>query len=306
MKRKLTQTTLTTAKIRKTSLPLGSDPEVIDLTELSYLSENEEKKNPSSLETTPVSFLQPLQKKKEADYIQDIRNIHAFPSRRPAFKSQVVYNHSGVFKLDAENSVSIEYNFLSADVLKEYLQSAASVPRVSGKSAYNSVKPRREICYTVDGRSFRYSGILHPTSRYPPHVIQLLPLFQEYIDRVFPQNVFRRISGALDILYSPEFERGGSAGAHSDNELDWGLVLIFSLGQTRYLRVRRKSNGDYFNLEMRHNSAVVMHGKTFQELYTHQVDKLSKDEEVYYRMSLNVRYLEGEHNFHDVIAQLET
>jgi alkylated DNA repair dioxygenase AlkB len=79
--------------------------------------------------------------------------------------------------------------------------------------------------------------------------------------------------------------------------MDWGLVLIFSLGQTRWFRIRRKEgDNQYYNIEMKHNSVLLMHGETFQQLYTHQVDKLSKSDAMYYRLSLNIRFLEGENN----------
>jgi alkylated DNA repair dioxygenase AlkB len=79
---------------------------------------------------------------------------------------------------------------------------------------------------------------------------------------------------------------------HSDNENeDWGLVLILSFGQERWLRIRSKKTGQWYNVKAGPNTLIAMYGSTFQEAYTHQVDKLSEDEEVGVRLSLNVRFL---------------
>jgi alkylated DNA repair dioxygenase AlkB len=239
----------------------------------------------------------------------DLLNLKSFPCKTPSFRNQIVLNRPGITPLDDVNTIAIKYDFLPAAVLQEYLEEASRVLRYSGKSAFNSIKPRREVCYTIDGQAFRYSRISHQTTKYPPHVLKLMPFFNNAIQEFYPQNRFKELSGGLDIIYSPEFERGGSAGRHRDSEMKWGLVLIFSLGQTRWFRIRQYEENSpqptpqYYNIEMKHNSVIMMHGKTFQQLYTHQVDKLSKEEEVYYRLSLNIRYLEGEDNIPQLMRE---
>jgi alkylated DNA repair dioxygenase AlkB len=106
-----------------------------------------------------------------------------------------------------------------------------------------------------------------------------------------PPNPYTELSSGVDIVYSSKFPRGGSIGCHSDDEMNWGMVIVLSLGQTRYFRVRRKSDGDWVNVKLGHNSLTVMYGPTFQELYTHQVDKLKEGEPVGIRMSMNARFL---------------
>jgi len=39
-----------------------------------------------------------------------------------------------------------------------------------------------------------------------------------------------------------------------------------------------------------HNSLVAMHGRDFQRSFTHQIDKLSLNEPIGMRLSLNVRF----------------
>jgi hypothetical protein len=161
------------------------------------------------------------------DLRHELLEIHPFPSIRPSFRNQSVYTSTGIYPLDFVNTVTLRNDFFSEEVLQNYLTAAASVERFSGKSAFNSIKPRKEVCYTVDGKPFRYSRILHKTAKYPAHVLTLLPYFQEYIHRCFPSNKYHNISGSLDIIYSPEFERG-----------KWDLAFFF-FGLHLLLSIRR-------------------------------------------------------------------
>lgn len=210
-------------------------------------------------------------------------------SRLPAFKNQTVIHKNGVVKLDKDNCIILQNKALSSE-LSEYIKGASKVRRKSGKSAYGSTKPRKEVCYTTDGEPYSYSKISHYTVKYPEHVKKIVPSLLDIVSKYFPDNPYVELSNAVDILYSPEFKRGGSISAHSDDEDDWGLVIVFSLGQTRWLRVQRKSDEERFNVEMQHNSVVMMYGETFQKLYIHQVDKLSSTEKVGARLSLNIRF----------------
>lgn len=231
-----------------------------------------------------------------------IPTIHSYPSRSPLFKQQEVIKQSGIFKFDKNNSLLVQHELLTSNQLTEYLSGAANITRFSGKAVFNSVKPRHEVCYTVSGEPYCYSRLLQPTICYPPHVLNIVPAILEAVESSFPDNKYKELSNGVDILYSNEFVRGGSMGAHSDDEMHWGLVVIFSLGQTRWLRVRRKSNGAFFNVEMRHNSLIAMHGCSFQQLYTHQVDKLYKEEEVQCRLSLNLRFKEVDSVLPEVVV----
>jgi alkylated DNA repair dioxygenase AlkB len=220
-----------------------------------------------------------------------------FPSStgRPGLKGQTTVDTEGVVDLDAENKLVVVHDLLAPSELDAFVASAVTVPRYTGKSVHNSVKPRRQVCYTMDGMPFFYSGRKHPTVRFPEHVTDLLlPKCAEALARYIPENRFQKLSNGIDILYGPEFARGGSIGAHSDDEMKWGLVVIYSLGQTRWLRLRSTMDGKWTNVEARHNSLIAMYGDTFQSRYTHQIDKLSSTEPVHHRLSLNVRYLSDE------------
>jgi hypothetical protein len=225
-------------------------------------------------------------------HVEDILDV---PCRVPPFRGQEVKNEHGVYRMDEENSIVLLHDVLSPSEIKKYLTEASKVPRQSGRSGFG-LKPRKEICYTPSGQPYVYSKISHRTIRYPLHVMEVLAIIEPQVDEAItltetsPSNEYVELSSGVDIVYDSSFPRGGSIAAHSDDEDNWGLVVIFSLGQTRYLRVRSLETKQWCNIEMPHNSVVVMHGPSFQKRYTHQVDKLHKDEPVYTRLSLNVRY----------------
>ena len=209
-----------------------------------------------------------------------------------SFSKQTVVS-SPLMHLDDTNSVIyIEKDVLDPEQLEAYLEQAVKVKRTSGKSAFGSMKPRLEICYSPDGSPYVYSGISHPTIAYPEHVRKAMDIISTRIKDELSETIPYTVpSSAVDILYDDTFPRGGSISEHKDNEDPaWGMVWIFSLGQSRYLRIRRDSDGAFFNVKMGHNSLVVMLGETFQKKYTHRVDKLAKNEPVGARLSLNVRY----------------
>lgn len=192
--------------------------------------------------------------------------------------------------MDYCNSVLVIDNVLSPTECAQYLEKAVNVYRPGGKSAFGRTKPRKEVCYTPHGLPYKYSGILHTSAPFPPHVLTIVPTLQSYIQALVPDNVYTELSNGVDIVYSAEFERGGSISAHSDDEDEWGLVIILSFGQTRWLRVRNKYDKTWYNVELKHNSLVAMHGATFQRDYTHQIDKLAVGETPAMRMSLNIRF----------------
>jgi hypothetical protein len=115
------------------------------------------------------------------------------------------------------------------------------------------------------------------------------------------RNPYTRVSHAVDILYDASFARGGSIGRHKDDEqADWGLVLVYTLGQSRWLRVRHERSGAWHNVEASDNSLIAMLGPRFQTDFTHQVDTLAEKEEVGARLSINVRFTKEEPTCIDV------
>lgn len=234
----------------------------------------------------------------EPPYVDsEVAYMRAHASVRPRFLGQRTIDAPGLVDLSALSpgcSLVVVHAALSADGVLDYTEAASHVKRDTGRSGYGQMKPRRELCYRApdDAGAYVYSGVAHHTVAYTAHVLALVPEFRARVEALLPApNAFRRLSHGIDIVYSREFSRGGSIAAHSDSEHDdWGLVLIFSLGQTRWLRVRHRATQRWINVEMPHNSLVAMHGAAFQRDFTHQVDKLGKNDAVYARLSLNLRF----------------
>lgn len=254
----------------------------ISSTTLRRLKADQERK---SIDPVPVSALPDLTPS----------DVVGFDCRQPKFSGQSVLIDSGIYNLDPENQLLIFHDVLNPADLALYLNEATQVPRTSTRSGFG-IKPRREICYSPDGSPYKYSGVNHPTREYPQHVLTVMRQFETLINQELAKtstplsNPYTVPSSAVDICYNQEFPRGGSISRHKDDEDEWGMVVIFSLGQTRYLRVRADETGKWWNVKVIHNSLVVMFGPTFQKKYTHQVDKLYEDEPIGVRLSLNIRY----------------
>lgn len=202
-----------------------------------------------------------------------------------------------VCPLDRENCWVRITGFLPAAALAEYCAALPRVSRVRGAAGFGHLKPRREICYTPDGKPYVYSGKSQPTVRYPPHVLTVVDRILDAARRHDPDTRYTVLSTGVDIEYSAALPRGGSIGEHSDDEMRWGMVAVLSLGQTRYLRIRRRAGAaaggrrDLWHLPTDHNSLLLMYGPTFQERYTHEVPKLPPAVAPETRWSLNVRFL---------------
>lgn len=239
-----------------------------------------------------------------------ISDIIPMPCIKPSFNRgiQTIITSPGVTDLQNGASVIVMHNIMSDTEIQKYLESAVNITRLPGKSGYGKDKTRLEMCYSAPGDPpFRYSGRIHPTIPYPEHVSELSKTLLTKIKEFIPDNVYTKTSYGVDIMYSDEFKLDGGIRAHSDidhsnkdrsnkdrsnkDHSDWGLVMIFMLGQSRWMRIRHKITKDWTNVLMTHNSVIAMYGKDFQQDYTHQIDKLNKKEPVGIRLSLNFRFL---------------
>src|SRR5690606_29207334 len=161
--------------------------------------------------------------------------------------------YDSTFELPSGCKVLILNDFLNEDELNTYIDSSCTVERRRDSTAFGAQKPRYEVSYTVDGESNIYSRIRHYTTKYPEHVLSLAQKIQTVIEEQYGHSVI--LSTGIDIHYSRYILGSGSIAKHSDDEQNWCAVAVYSLGQTRYLRVREKE-GDkkFYNVQMQHNS----------------------------------------------------
>jgi hypothetical protein len=204
---------------------------------------------------------------------------------------------------DDGNMVLVFNNFLSTRERTEYIKQAQSTLRKQGGSTLFKT-PRIEVAYARGEENYNYSGVDRYTIPFPPNIINISDKIIKQVKTLKPDNPYNQYDTGVDILYggkilesksSKKFGRGGSISFHSDDEKDWGMVGVYSLGQTRLFRIK-----DYggkgptrFIIPLFDNSLVVMYGPTFQKKYYHGITKLSSKLKAGVRLSLNIRYIKN-------------
>lgn len=204
--------------------------------------------------------------------------------------------HTQVYELEDGCDIIIVYNFLSQSKRRRYLRRALREERTQWPFYNDKMLPRRSVIYSKKGDGWIYSNSKHPSVKYPDYVLRITSKMERSINKIYPENPCGEISYSSSIVYDSEYERGGGIGAHGDftNEGVWDNIAILNHGQTRWFRVRNVKTREFYNIRAVDNSLIVMHGDTFQQKYTHQVDKLPKSVEVHTRLSLNIRWLSSE------------
>jgi hypothetical protein len=235
-----------------------------------------------------------------ADIVATLCRQPKWTPNQTILKSEPSYEQV-IFPLDEshDNFILTFNNALNRKELDVYLAEAVHVERPIGRAPYGALKPRKELCYSADGQEYIYSGIPHQTTFFPQHILPLVKKFQRQVEdtlntKIGLKNIYTVPTSISDLQYDDSFPQGGSCGEHKDDEKEWGMVIIFSLGQTRWLRIRSETDSEkIINVQMVHNSLVVMYGRGFFEEgngYTHKVDKLHPDEDIRVRLSLNIRF----------------
>lgn len=201
------------------------------------------------------------------------------------------------------NYISIQTNILTPDQKQQFLKKEAELDRYQVAFMGRPI-PRYECIF---GDEFNYSGVKRPyLKNVPEHIQNLIDICKSVADKRILEitgqpNKFNKQSNGIDILYSKDFANGGSLGMHKDNESmkiskkdHWGCIMIYSVGQTRWLRIKRDSDGHYYNVPTIDNSLILMYGDTFQypapDGYTHGIEKLSADDVVGSRVTVNIRF----------------
>ena len=204
--------------------------------------------------------------------------------------------------IDSDESRLYMFDKLLKDAtLADYVEAALEVKRPSGKTIFGTVKPRDEVCYISDHnhnraekKPYTYKGVNHKTLRYPNHVLLVASKIQSILSHRIPHHGCHRLWTANDTLLCDKHSRGGFIDAHSDVDIhNLNLVVIFSLGQSRWLRIRNKETLRYTNVLLPHNSLVVMYGPKFQQNFTHELIRLTPSDVIWRHLSLEIRFLKG-------------
>lgn len=92
------------------------------------------------------------------------------------------------------------------------------------------------------------------------------------------------------VHYAPELARSGGRGKHADNPgANLKLVIIYSMGQTRHLKIYL-DNRVVQTVTMSDNSITAMVGPMFQQTFKHAVSKLPPTITPLDRYSFNARF----------------
>ncbi len=131
--------------------------------------------------------------------------------------------------------------------------------------------------------AYRYSGVYHPAAPFPSVISQLRKLAED-------------ISGAAFNTVLLNYYRDGrdSVSWHADDEDVLGenpVIASLSFGEERRFHLRHKKTGDRISIDLPHNSALIMAGKT-QHCWLHQIPKTAR--QVKGRINLTFRNTQPE------------
>ena len=141
--------------------------------------------------------------------------------------------------------------------------------------------PRLTACYGDPGRSYRYSGVTHPSAPWTPEL------------RRAARTAGNRLGVSFNFVVANRYRSGADCiGWHADDERGLGPVIAsLSLGAARTFRVRRKDGGGRsVGLPLAHGDLVVMWGR-FQRDFKHALPRSAGVVEE--RVSLTLRRIEA-------------
>lgn len=129
---------------------------------------------------------------------------------------------------------------------------------------------RRVGFFSQTSSGYAFAGQISRTRGYPDGIRDLTLRVNDYIKTDFDS-----------ILVNHYRDGSDNIGAHSDDErgLSHGTVAVVSVGATRVLRIRTKSDKKrLIDIPMPHGSLLVMEGKA-QKIWTHEVPTAKKIKE---------------------------
>ncbi|MCC9624640.1 alpha-ketoglutarate-dependent dioxygenase AlkB [Thalassospira sp. MA62] len=115
--------------------------------------------------------------------------------------------------------------------------------------------------------AYRYSGVYHPATPFPPIVAPLRTLAENLAGCAFNTVLLNQYRDGRD-----------SVSWHADDEEVLGqnpTIASLSFGEERRFHFRHKTTGDRISIDLPHNSALIMADET-QHCWVHQVPKTAR------------------------------
>lgn len=177
---------------------------------------------------------------------------------------------------------TLERPELLEDAVSEVAEHLVTDPpvRVFGRACVQ----HRDIClFAPEGITYSYTGSKAPSASIGPALDALRTYVNAYLGTQYNAVLVNRYKNGNDFISD-----------HSDNErgLDAAAgVVTISYGQTRTFRIKRRADAPIgaatfkngrMDVELTHNSILVMEGPGFQRSYTHGVPKRASSNGVRY------------------------
>lgn len=129
-----------------------------------------------------------------------------------------------------------------------------------------TVRERKQARLTCSmGAKYAYSGAVHPESPWHEEVVRIMELVNQKFNTTFNACLLNFYQTGQHYI-----------SAHSDNEKELGensAVVSISLGASRNVTLRHKSNKTVIRERLDSGSLFMMSGNRFQKLWTHEIPK---------------------------------
>jgi len=197
-------------------------------------------------------------------------------------------------ELDNGNFLQIEKDILTPSDLESFRELVHKYKPTFSQPTTQTFGHRpkfTEMTFDVPPFNTGVPAMGYPHTLMPHDVKQFCALIKTRFDGIVGEDFGGRLFNANMVHYTPRFDRGGGRGVHSDNpDEPLSLVLIYTIGQTRTLKIYREGKV-VTKVPLEQNSVVAMVGRTFQTMYKHCVAKLPPSVTPGHRYSLNIRYM---------------
>ena len=122
-----------------------------------------------------------------------------------------------------------------------------------------------------------------------PSVANFAQLIREKFSHYQP-NSYTKLYNSNLVHYTPAIGQGGGRGLHQDNpDIDLGMVLIYSWGQERQIKI--VDAYESYTETLPSNSIFAMFGPDFQKMAKHMIKRLPASQKPGNRYSFNCRFM---------------
>jgi len=195
-----------------------------------------------------------------------------------------------VYPLSDSTAVVVIENALSISDVAYFTSTLHKAKTQYGRRIFGHLPPRRQVVMTWTGDNWA-TGKNNTAQAYTTRDIDVAYKLRHSLDKAFSWIPYWTLDNSNEVEYDASYKRGGSIGAHRDDELPWKLVTCFSYGQTRFMEFgNHETTKTTLKVALPSNSLLAMVGEDFQVLHWHKLPKLRASVEPKFRVSFNSRW----------------